>query len=234
MGGIQTRRPHPEERAYWRASRRMATGDLACGRPSRRAQQRAPLDEADEWCRYGSNLGNAPLNLERVDRLVQAVRQVFFGPILRLYLATKQHACGAYALPARIEGRRLLTLFQRRCRFVQKSPCHDNRAVGRQQLFVLVILNRPHTLLQRCVLDGKSEHAAVGAPVFLRAAIDEIIVILVGQRPERAAGLIGAVDTFAFCHGTTLLLRQRLAGMEVDAPCPAIVVFVWNAAATTE
>ena len=87
-----------------------------------------------------------------------------------------------------------------------------------------MILNRAHALLQRCVLDGESEHATVGASVFLRAAIDEVIVILVGQRPERAAGLVDAVNTFAFRHGTTFLLRQRLARMEVDAPRPAIVV----------
>jgi hypothetical protein len=40
----QTFGPHPEEAALFaRPSRRMATGtDLACGRPSRRAQERAP------------------------------------------------------------------------------------------------------------------------------------------------------------------------------------------------
>jgi len=43
-----TLRPHPEEPAK-RASRRMATGE-ACtsGHPSRRAQERAPQDEAAE------------------------------------------------------------------------------------------------------------------------------------------------------------------------------------------
>src|SRR6266481_1655527 len=45
---IQTLGPHPEEAALFaRPSRRMATGSiLACGRPSRRAQERAPQDEA--------------------------------------------------------------------------------------------------------------------------------------------------------------------------------------------
>src|SRR5712671_2343229 len=45
---IQTLGPHPEEAALFaRPSRRMATGSiLACGRPSRRPQERAPQNEA--------------------------------------------------------------------------------------------------------------------------------------------------------------------------------------------
>jgi hypothetical protein len=35
--------------------------DLGWGRPSRRARERAPQDEADGLCRYESNLGNAVL-----------------------------------------------------------------------------------------------------------------------------------------------------------------------------
>src|SRR6516164_2833121 len=60
MGGIQI--PHPEERVTWRASRRMAAGATSLVAVLRDARKRrAPLDEADEWCRYDSNLGNAVL-----------------------------------------------------------------------------------------------------------------------------------------------------------------------------
>jgi hypothetical protein len=40
-----------------------ATSLVAVLRDARK--RRAPLDEADEWCRYDSNLGNAVLGLEQ-------------------------------------------------------------------------------------------------------------------------------------------------------------------------
>src|SRR5262245_44565336 len=158
-----------------------------------------------------------------IDRLLQAVGQMLLRPFLRLHAAAEQHAGGAYALPVGVERRRLGAFLQRGRRLVKKASGHHDRAVGRQQLLVLVVLDRPHAFLQRRILDGEAEHAAVGAVFLLRAAVDEIVVVLVCQRAERA-GLVRAVDAFAFLHVVPFLVGQRLLRMEIDAPGPAIVI----------
>jgi hypothetical protein len=51
--------PHPEERASKSAVADFDTID--CQSQAGLTLVRAPLAEADEWCRYDLNLGNAPL-----------------------------------------------------------------------------------------------------------------------------------------------------------------------------
>src|SRR5262245_4228112 len=163
----------------------------------------------------------------RLGRLLAPVGDVHLRPFLRLHIAVEQHAGGAHALPVSRERRRLRAVLQRGRRFVEETPGHHDRAVGRKQLLVLVVLDRSHAFLQRRVLNGEPEDAAVGALLLLRTAIDEIVVVLVGQRAERA-GLVGTMDAFALLHVMAFLGGQRFARMEVDAPGPAIVIVDWH------
>src|SRR5262245_34323865 len=158
-----------------------------------------------------------------IDRLLEPVGEVHLRPFLRLHIAVEQHAGGAHALPVGRERRRLRAVLQRGRRFVEETPGHHDRAVGRKQLLVLVVLDRSHAFLQRRILNGEAEDAAVGALLLLRTAIDEIVVVLVGQRTERA-GLVGTMDAFALLHVMAFLGGQRFARMEVDTPGPAIVI----------
>src|SRR5262249_58493130 len=96
-------------------------------------------------------------------------------------------------------------------------------AVRRQELLLRVILDRPHALLQRGILRGDAEDAAIDALLLLSVAIDQVVVVFVCQRPERP-GLIRAMDALALLHVAPLLLGQRTVGTEVDAPGPAMVI----------
>src|SRR5262249_61253054 len=62
-----------------------------------------------------------------------------------------------------------------------------------------------------------------GALLLLCAAIDQVVVLLVCQRPERPRH-VRAMDALALLHVVPLLLGQRTVGAEVDAPGPAMVV----------
>jgi hypothetical protein len=86
-----------------------------------------------------------------------------------------------------------------------------------------MVLDRPHAFLQRGVLHREAEDATVGAFLLLGPAVDQVVVVLISQRPERARR-IGAMDALAFFHRPPLPRGQRLARMEVDAPRPAIVI----------
>src|SRR5262249_59483705 len=86
-----------------------------------------------------------------------------------------------------------------------------------------VVLDRTHALLQRGILDSDAEDAAIGALVLLRTAVDQVIVVLVGQWPERA-GHVRAMDALALPHVAPLVLGQRPVGAEVDAPGPAMLI----------
>src|SRR5215472_15769802 len=145
------------------------------------------------------------------------------GPVAWIDGAVEQHAGGTDTLLARVERGRFAAVLERHGRLIEGAPRHHDRAIGWKQLFVFMVLDRSHAFLQRSILGGESEHAAIGALVLLRLAIHEVIVVLVRERTE-CAGLIGAVDSLALLHVAPLLGRQRLTGVKIDAPGPAIVV----------
>src|SRR5262249_60353962 len=76
---------------------------------------------------------------------------------------------------------------------------------------------------QRGILHRDAEDTAVGALHLLCVAIDQVVVVLVRQRSERA-GHVRAMDALALLHMAPFLLRQRTIGAEVDAPGPAMVI----------
>jgi hypothetical protein len=86
-----------------------------------------------------------------------------------------------------------------------------------------VILNGSHAFLQRGILHREAEHAAVGAVLLLRLAVEQIIIVLVRLRPK-GAGLVLAVDTPPLLHVAALLCGELLLRMEIDAPGPAVFV----------
>src|SRR5262249_16761694 len=78
-------------------------------------------------------------------------------------------------------------------------------------------------LLERSVLRSETKHAAIGAQILLRGTVHEVIIVLVGNRAE-CAGLVGTVNALAFLHVAPLVRGQRLVGVEIDAPGPAIII----------
>src|SRR5262249_33430399 len=139
-----------------------------------------------------------------------------------------RRSSGSWPIPAasrrgRAARRRLGALLPRGRSFVPHAARHHDPAGRRQQLLLPVILGRPHALLQRSILHGDAEDAAIGALLLLCAAIDEVVVVLVCQRPERP-GRVRAMDALAVLHVAPLLIGQRTVGAEVDAPGPAMVV----------
>src|SRR5215475_6458596 len=73
---------------------------------------------------------------------------------------------------------------------------HDDAVVSRYESLLRAIDNRSHTFLNRSILHGKTLNAAKASAGLLSCAIDQVIVIFVGQWAI-AAGLIFDVDPFA-------------------------------------
>ena len=119
--------------------------------------------------------------------------------------------------------RRDAFLRQRLGRPHQSMPRHDDAVVGGDQVLLGAVADRTHALLQRGVLDGETGHAAEGPAGFLRRAIDQIVVVLVGERPI-GPGDVLAVHAGAVAHGVDLAAGERPHRMEVVAPGPAILV----------
>jgi len=95
---------------------------------------------------------------DRVDRLSLAVGKVNHSPFLRLLITWQQCARSADTLLISGDRGRICVGKQSGGRFVEHAARHHNRPVGRQQLFLAVILYRPHAFLQRGVLHGKAEY----------------------------------------------------------------------------
>src|SRR5262249_50151009 len=137
--------------------------------------------------------------------------------------APRQHAGAPPALQMGVGRGRLSPLPKRDRRIVEKTARHYDSAVSRQKLLVLVILNWSHALLERRVLRGETKHATIGAQILLRRTVHEVIIVLVGNRAE-GAGLIGTMNALAFLHVASLDHGQRLVGVKIDAPGPAIII----------
>ncbi len=99
--------------------------------------------------------------------------------------------------------RRDAFLRQRPGRPHQSVPCHDDAVVGGDQVLLGAIADRTHALLQRGVLDGETGHSAERPARLLRRAIDQIVVVLVGERPIGPRDVL-AVHAGAVTHGIDL------------------------------
>src|SRR5262249_45705524 len=99
----------------------------------------------------------------------------------------------------------------------------DDAVVGRDQVLLGAIDDRPHAFLQRAVLDGDPLDAAVAVTALLRGAIHQVVVVLVGERPIRSRHVL-AVHALAVQHRLALGGGDVAGGMVVVAPGPAVFV----------
>src|SRR5436190_21751475 len=109
----------------------------------------------------------------------------------------------------------------------QPMPRHDDTVVRRDEILLGAIDNRTHAFLHRRVLHADACDAAERLAGFLRRAVDQIIVVLVGYRPE-GAGHVFDVNTLTVSHRLDLIGCQRARGEVVEAPGPAILVIDRN------
>src|SRR5262249_10231419 len=97
---------------------------------------------------------------------------------------------------------------------------HDDAVVGRDQVLLGAVADRPHAFLQRGVLAGKARHPAIGLAGLLGGAVHQIVVVLVGEGPV-GAGYVFAVYAGTLLHGVDLALGERAHRMEIVGPGPA-------------
>src|SRR5580700_10132000 len=114
----------------------------------------------------------------------------FLGAVLERHVGRQHHRAGTDFLVLDVDaGRRHAFVEERLGGAHQAVPRHDDAVVGRDQVFLGAVADRAHAFLQRGVLHGKAGDAAIGPPGLLRGAVDQIIVVLVGERPERSIDL---------------------------------------------
>src|SRR5262249_28882501 len=105
----------------------------------------------------------------------------------------------------------------------QAMPCHDDAVVRRDEIFFCAIDDRTHAFLQGRVLHRNTCNTAVGAAGFLRFAVDQVIIVLVGQWPERPRH-VSDMDALAVTHGRNFARGQRAHGVVIEAPGPAVFI----------
>src|SRR4029453_11137149 len=120
-------------------------------------------------------------------------------------------------------GRRDALVDESLDRSQEAMPRHDDAVVGRHQVLLGAIDDRAHALLQRRILHRDALDAAERPPRLLRLAIDQIVVVLVGERAIRAGNVL-YVDALAVAHRRELGLGQIADRMIVEAPRPAVFV----------
>src|SRR5580700_4838618 len=122
------------------------------------------------------------------------------GAVLERHVGRQHHRAGADLLVLDVDaGRRHAFVEQRFGGAHQAVSRHDDAVVGRDQVFFGAVADRAHAFLQRGVLHGEAGDAAIGPPGLLCGAVDQIIVVLVGERPER--GIDFAMHAGAVLHG---------------------------------
>src|ERR1700761_837611 len=106
----------------------------------------------------------------------------------------------------------------------QLAPGHDDAAVGGDQLLLGPVHDRAHALLQRRVLHGDALDPGVGVAALLGRAVHQVVVVLVGQGPVAAAGLVLVVHAVALQHRLPLGLGEGPGRVVVEAVHPAVLV----------
>src|SRR5262249_55496853 len=110
-----------------------------------------------------------------------------------------------HALVRRVDaGRRHILVRQVPDRTQEAVPGHDDAIVRGDEILLRAIDDGTHAFLQGCILHADTGDAAVGAAGLLRCAVDEVIVVLVGKRSERA-GHVFDVDALAVAHRRDLV-----------------------------
>src|SRR5437762_7384730 len=100
---------------------------------------------------------------------------------------------------------------------------HDNPVVRGDEVLLGAVDDRPHAFLQGGVLHGDTFDSAIGVATSLRRAIDEVVIVLVGDWPI-GTGNIENVNTLALSHRIALGIGQTAGGVKIIAPGPAILV----------
>src|SRR5262249_57969737 len=114
-----------------------------------------------------------------------------FGGVLERLIRGQHHRGRAHLVVRGIDaGRRDAFLHQRLGRAHQAVARHDDPVVGGNEVLFGAVADRSHALLQRGVLDGEAGNAAEGLAGLLRRAVDQIVVVLVGERPIGAGGVL--------------------------------------------
>src|SRR5262245_33256914 len=109
----------------------------------------------------------------RVDRIRPHLEMLARGILERL-VGRQDHGGRAHALVHRIDaGRDHARLGQRLGGAHEAMARHDDAVVGRHQVLLGAVDDRPHALLQRRVLHGKAFDAAIGLARLLRRAIHQ-------------------------------------------------------------
>src|SRR5262245_32900612 len=178
------------------------------GSPLSRGRRLTP-----SWKSLHRRLGHAGTGGERL-----------FGGVLERLIGRQHHRGRAHLVVRGIDaGRRDAFLRQRLGRAHQAVPRHDDPVVGRHEVLLGAVADRSHALLQRGVLDREAGDAAERLAGLLRRAVDQIVVVLVRERPIAARRVL-AVHARAVAHGVDLAGGERANRMKVVAPGPAILV----------
>src|SRR5262249_37151324 len=123
--------------------------------------------------------------------------QRFAGGYLEWLIRGKDDGRRAHSLVRRGDTRRRHTFVGESLHSQDHAnPRHDDAVVSRYESLLRAIDNRSHTFLNRSILHGKTLNAAKASAGLLSCAIDQVVVIFVGQWAI-AAGLIFDVDPFA-------------------------------------
>src|SRR5215813_4217683 len=127
-----------------------------------------------------------------------------FGGVLERLIRRQHHRGRAHLVVRRIDaGRRGAFLHQCLGRPHQAVARHDDPVVGGNEVLLGAVADRSHALLQRGVLDREAGDAAEGLAGLLPRAVDQIVVVLVGERPIAARRVL-AVHARAVAHGVDL------------------------------
>src|SRR6201995_3597420 len=105
----------------------------------------------------------------------------------------------------------------------QLAPGHDDAAVGGDQLLLGPVHDRAPALLQRRVLHGDALDPGVGVAALLGRAVHQVVVVLVGQGPVAAAGLVLVVDAVTLQHRLPFGLGEGPGRLVVEAVDPAVL-----------
>src|SRR5271165_513532 len=130
---------------------------------------------------------------------------------------------GARRIVAGIDPRRVAALLHGLDCLQQEAPRRDDRAVGRSQMLLRAVDDRPHPFLHSAVLGVDAVDAGIGL-VLLDLSVDHPIVALVAERAElaRLLDIVGAVAIAAF-HA--VFVAQPLLAIAVH-PVPHHAVLV--------
>src|SRR5215468_364643 len=150
------------------------------------------------------------------------------GGVLEGLVARQHHGRRSHPLVDWIDARRPFALVHERLDGAQQAVArHDDPVIGRHQVLLGAIDDRPHAFLNRGVLHAEALNAAVASARLLGGAIDQIVIVFVGKRTERA-GRTFDMDALAVAHRRHFGVGEIADRVVVEAPGPAILVIDRN------